>query len=79
LFATCSAFADVRYVDAQSQDPRPPYTTWSTAVRVAQEAVDVALLGHEILVTPREWLPRDLLAAEANYGKKVHEDDEPQT
>jgi len=40
-----------RYVDAASTNPTPPYSNWSTAARVIQDAVDAAAPGDEIVVT----------------------------
>jgi hypothetical protein len=48
---TANAFAGVRYVDANSPRPTPPYTNWAMAARVIQEAVDAAAPGDEIVVT----------------------------
>ncbi len=41
----------LRYVDANSPGPTPPYTNWATAARVIQDAVDAAQPGDEIIVT----------------------------
>jgi hypothetical protein len=45
------ASAAVRYVDARSTSPTPPYTNWASAARVIQDAVDAASPGDEIVVT----------------------------
>jgi len=41
----------VRYVSLQSPQPTPPYTTWETAAKNIQDAVDAAAAGDTILVT----------------------------
>src|SRR6266568_3182608 len=46
-----SGFAATHYVDLNSPTPAPPYTNWSTAARVIQDAVDAAVPGEEIVVT----------------------------
>ena len=45
------AFATERYVDANSANPKPPYTNWATAANVIQDAVDAATSGDEVVVT----------------------------
>jgi hypothetical protein len=51
LVSASTAIAAMRYVDANSASPTPPYTTWATAARVIQDAVDAAAAGDEIVVT----------------------------
>src|SRR6266496_1319306 len=46
-----SATGSLRYVDANSANPIPPYTDWSTAAITIQDAVDVSSAGDEIVVT----------------------------
>ena len=46
-----SALADVHYVDVNSTNAAPPYTSWATASTNIQNAVDAAVAGDEIVVT----------------------------
>src|SRR5208337_2448078 len=46
-----NAVATTHYVDVNSTDPAPPYTNWSTAATVIQEAVDASSPGDQVLVT----------------------------
>jgi hypothetical protein len=48
--ATC-ALSATHYVDLNSLNPMPPYTSWATAATVIQDAVDAAASGDEVLVT----------------------------
>jgi hypothetical protein len=41
----------VHYVDLNSGTPAPPYTSWATAARVIQYAVDAAATGDVVVVT----------------------------
>jgi hypothetical protein len=43
--------SSVRYVDADSPAPVPPYASWNTAAVTIQDAVDAASAGDEIVVT----------------------------
>ena len=51
LFFSGSALAAVRYVDVNSTNPTPPYSSWSTAATNIQDAVDAAFSGDEVVVT----------------------------
>jgi hypothetical protein len=42
---------DTLYVSKSSVSPTPPFSSWATAARTIQDAVDVAAAGDEILVT----------------------------
>jgi hypothetical protein len=50
LFGT-PAFGAPRYVWQSSPNPALPHTTWATAARTIQDAVDAASPGDEIIVT----------------------------
>jgi hypothetical protein len=50
------AKAGTHYVDGKSVSPVPPYNTWATAATDIQDAVDVASLNDEIIVTNGTYL-----------------------
>jgi parallel beta-helix repeat protein len=41
----------IRYVDAGSLNPQPPFSTWANAARTLQDAADLSLAGDEIVAT----------------------------
>ncbi len=51
LVVLLRASAATHYVDAASTNAVPPFTNWTTAAAVIQDAVDASLPGDEILVT----------------------------
>src|SRR5262245_58142068 len=46
-----AAFGATRYVNLNNPAPSAPYTDWASAVVNIQDAVDVAAVGDEIVVT----------------------------
>jgi hypothetical protein len=57
LAAIPTAHATVRYVNANSATPTPPYTNWATAATTIQQAVNAAVAGDEIVVTNGHYAP----------------------
>src|SRR5688572_7474367 len=45
------AWGETRFVAADSPSPEPPYSSWATAARTIQEAIDIAEYGDTVLVT----------------------------
>jgi hypothetical protein len=57
LAAISTAHATVRYVNANSATPTPPYTNWVSAATTIQQAVNAAVAGDEIVVTNGTYAP----------------------
>ena len=51
LIALTRTPAATLYVDAASTNAVPPFTNWTTAAAIIQDAVDVSVDGDEIVVT----------------------------
>ena len=51
LSRQATVVSEVHYVDVNSTNATPPYTTWTTAAKNIQDAVDAAVAGDEIVVT----------------------------
>jgi hypothetical protein len=51
LLAVSSLSAATLYVSLESTNPTPPYTNWVIAATNIQDAVDVATVGDEVVVT----------------------------
>src|SRR5437899_3106403 len=63
--------ATLRYVNVNSASPAAPYTTWGTAARTIQQAVDAALAGDQILVTNGIYQTGGRIVHEALYNRVV--------
>src|SRR5437773_1972406 len=57
LTGTGSILAGMHYVDVNSTNATPPYSSWATAATNIQDAVDAAAAGDEIVVTNRIYAP----------------------
>ena len=51
LSRQATVVSEVHYADVNSTNATPPYTTWTTAAKNIQDAVDAAVAGDEIVVT----------------------------
>jgi hypothetical protein len=51
LACTARSLANVHYVDVNSTNAAPPFTSWATAATNIQDAVDAAVAGDEVVVT----------------------------
>ena len=51
LLAVSNLSAATHYVSLESRNPAPPYTNWTTAAHVIQDAVNAAVAGDTVLVT----------------------------
>jgi parallel beta-helix repeat protein len=56
LLVAVPASAAVRYVNVNNKKPASPFTSWSSAAAVIQDAIDVAAAGDEIVVTNGVYL-----------------------
>jgi hypothetical protein len=51
LIIAFSGLGATHYVDINSANPAPPYTSWASAATNIQDAIDAAVAGDDVLVT----------------------------
>ena len=72
LLANAVAAQTIHYVDANSTSPVSPYTTWATAARTIQDAVDAASVpGAIVLVTNGTYASGGALVAPLYGSNRV--------
>ena len=72
LLANAVAAQTIHYVDANSTSPVPPYTSWATAARTIQDAIDAASIpGAIVLVTNGTYASGGALVAPLYGSNRV--------